>query len=69
MVEVALFKELFCDFQKNVEDVLLNSSPMLRKGEFKCRKVSPAVFLSYIESPTAQDKINKKSASFRWLLM
>lgn len=69
MVEVALLQELFGEIFKYLEDVLLNSSLKLRKGKFKSRKLLPAASLSYVEPVIAQDKINKKSDSFRWLVM
>lgn len=63
------FKNYLVRFLKNLEDVLLNSSLKLRKGKFKSRKLLPAASLSYVEPVIAQDKINKKSDSFRWLVM
>lgn len=63
------FKNYLVRFLKNLEDVLLNSSLKLRKGKFKSRKLLSAASLSYVEPVIAQDKINKKSDSFRWLVM
>lgn len=63
------FKNYLVRFLKNLKDVLLKSSLKLRKGKFKSSKVLPSVFSSCVEPAIAQDKINKKSDSFRWLAM